>query len=151
MRFPACFCVLLGVAACGGQSVKILDDDAGQSDGGGRDATVDAGDAAKDASDEAASDCAELMRKIDTAREPLTRCCATCSSPQCNSMVDDLCCRASYTNQGATGNVADAFALLVREYKVKCPPVACPAVPCSNQPSLNCDPSNGPPGHCRPF
>jgi hypothetical protein len=137
MRFwaPIAWVVLSSASApaCGGRTTWTEDD----ASSGGAAATSQPPERA---AEPARSDCDTLNVEIATARNLLTPCCATCGRVQCNAVVEDICCSASYTDQGANREVAKRFSEMVAAYKSKCR-VACP--PCRGRPAATCDAKSG--------
>ncbi len=112
-------------------STGLLDGGSG-TDGGGNGDAGNGGDAA--------ASCAQLLSKLDQARQAAIQCCPTCNVSQCTQQVDGLCCKLTVTSQDSQA-VQTYLAALKAVQDANCQ-VACPAVPCPAGPSNVCGPSS---------
>lgn len=147
---------LLALAACGASSSsEILGTSSASTADGGPGDSVDAatGSAAADASAPAprlgdagsANRCDRLLADVERLRAEAIGCSLTELNPQCDQLVDDVCCKLVVS--GSSMNVAK-LELAVRAFKdAKCT-VDCKAIACPNAPSKVCQPMSGSKGSC---
>ncbi len=117
-----------GTSDGGGTTDGSVADASGGNDGGGG---TDAGPKRS---------CAELAQDVDDFRPKAIECSIVSLDPQCDLLIEDICCKASISKVQRGTPQVKAFQLAVAAFKAaKCVP-QCDAVPCRSEPSRLCLP-----------
>ncbi|MFO0673171.1 MAG: hypothetical protein U0235_26730 [Polyangiaceae bacterium] len=145
----------IALAACGASSTT---DTFPSADAGSSESVSDAANGGSTAVDAAlppnprtvdaatgANRCDRLLADVDRLRAEAMTCSLTVLDPQCNQLVDDVCCKLVVSN--STMTVAK-FEVAVRAFKdAKCT-IDCKAVTCPDAPTKLCQPMSGGKGSC---
>lgn len=135
-----------GAGAAAAADAGVTSDDAGagagdaaaEDGGGGADAggTGDAG--AVDAGPKRS--CADLAQDVENLRPKAVECSLVSLDPQCDLLIDDVCCKATIDKVQKGTPQVKAFQVAVAVFKAaKCVP-QCSAAPCRSEPSRFCVP-----------